>query len=218
MNKENFTARFGDAPWFGKKENIVIGGAGGIGSWVALALTRVGHEIIIFDDDTFEDVNMAGQLCSVASIGKSKVSSLNELIELLTGNKLKAAFNSRYNGMTSPIMIAAFDNMVARKLMFEEWSKKEDRKLFIDGRMTAEHFEVYAVLPGNEKAYEETLFSDEEANTLKCSFKATTHNAMGIAYIITGIINNLLSEDPSGLREVPFKTEMNISLFMFETK
>ena len=100
--------------------------------------------------------------------------------------------------------------------MFDKWKAQEDRELFIDGRMTAEYFEVYAVQKGMEEEYEKYMFPSSEASVLPCSFKATTHNAMGIAYVMTGVLNNYLCEDPSGLRGVPFRTEFNIALFMFK--
>jgi len=213
-----YKSRFGDAPWFGKNKTIILGGVGGIGSWVALSLGRIGHDLVIFDMDTYDATNIAGQFCGISSIGKKKATVSAELVAEFSGMHPNVFGKYTEKSLSSPIMIAAFDNMEARKTMFENWKKQEDRELFIDGRMTAEHFQVFGVQKGMEEEYEKHLFSDDEANALRCSFKATSHNAMGIAYIITGLVNNFLSEDPSGLREIPFETEMSIALFMFQTK
>ena len=59
MNK-NLRARFGDAPWMeGMSDRFAtIGGAGGIGSWLALLLSRMGIQIQSFDFDIIEEHNI----------------------------------------------------------------------------------------------------------------------------------------------------------------
>lgn len=213
----DYQARFGDAPWFGKKREIIIGGAGGIGSWIALSLVRIGHTLYVYDMDTIDAVNLAGQFFKETSIGVAKVNALASNLKEFSGVSINA-FNQRYTedtGFVAPIMISAFDNMEARRIMFEKWRAQPDREFFLDGRMTAEYFEVFAVTPESEGEYAATLFDDAEANVLPCSFKATTHNAMGIAYVMSGLLNNFLSDDPSGFRKIPFKTDFNIALFSF---
>lgn len=215
--KEEYKVRFSLAPWAKKTKSIIIGGCGGIGSWVTLALARIGHDLYVFDDDDFDENNIGGQLCKITDVGVAKVEAVNDIIKQLCGSEINV-FNNKYSATSTvaPIMISAFDNMEARKLMFEKWANQEDREIFLDGRMTSEYFEVYAVQKGMEDRYREHLFSSAEANDLPCNNKSTTHNGMGIAYIMTGVLNNYLSEDFTGMREVPFCTKMNIGLFMFE--
>ena len=209
-------ARFGDAPWAGNHKQIVIGGAGGIGSWLSLALARAGHDLYVYDMDRYEQNNMGGQFCTEEGMGKLKTAELNRLITMFTGNGINTFGEFTEDSFVTPITIAAFDNMEARRLMFDKWKEQDNREIFIDGRMTAEYFEVYAIQKGMEEQYESVWFPSSEANALSCSFKSTTHNAMGIAYVIQGVLNNYLSNDESGLREIPFKTTMNIALFMFD--
>ncbi|MHA1199668.1 MAG: hypothetical protein ACTSQF_10110, partial [Candidatus Heimdallarchaeaceae archaeon] len=68
MNEIDVTkSRFRDASWFGNVETlttpIVVGGAGGIGSWLTFFLARMlsNNYIFLYDFDTVEEVNMAGQ-------------------------------------------------------------------------------------------------------------------------------------------------------------
>jgi len=216
MAVENYTARFNDAAWL-KPRDIVLGGAGGINSWVALSLARIGHKLTIYDMDRYEDVNIAGQFCTEKDINVNKATALVKNLLAFTGTSHHSAMKEyKVNSFVSPIMISGFDNMAARKLMFEKWKAQEDREIFIDGRMTMESFSVFAVTKGKEEDYEKTLFDDADASILSCSAKASTHNAMGISYIITGVLNNFLVADPTGFRVVPFCTDMDISLFMFE--
>lgn len=216
--KKEYQARFGDAPWFGNTKKIVLGGAGGIGSWVALALARCGHELYVYDMDSFDINNMGGQFCTEEGIGKLKTTELQKNIKAFTGGNINTFSKFDEGSFVTPITIAAFDNMEARRIMFDKWKEQENRELFIDARMTAEYFEVYAIQKGMEDKYEEVWFPSSEANVLPCSFKSTTHNAMGIAWILTGTLNNFLSNDPSGMRLVPFSQKMNIALMMFETE
>ena len=215
---DNKKARFSEAPWAKNTRDIIIGGAGGIGSWMCLTLARIGHSITVYDFDTVDEVNMAGQLFAISDIYRAKVTAIGTLVKNLSGtdmNLMKDRFTS--DSWAQPIMIAAFDNMEARTTMFERWLTQGDSaELFLDGRMSAEYFEIYAVTRATADDYRKTLFDDAEAASVPCSFKATTHNAMGIAYIMTGILNNFLSGDFSGFRKVPFRTEFNLQLFSFE--
>jgi hypothetical protein len=212
--KEESMSRFGTAPWAKQSKNIIIGGVGGIGSWLALALARIGHNLYIYDMDRVDINNIGGQFYSESAVGKLKTEEMSANIMQFTGSSISTFGKYEESSMVSPIMISAFDNMEARRIMFDRWKSQDNREIFIDGRMTAEFFEVFAVTKGKEDEYEKFMFPSSEANTVPCSFKSTTHNAMGIAYIMTGVLNNYIANEM--MREVPFHTKMNIALFMFE--
>jgi molybdopterin/thiamine biosynthesis adenylyltransferase len=215
--------RFSDAPWASKtsKNDVLIGGSGGIGSWTALALSRAGYPVTIYDMDVFNDVNLAGQFCTKYAVHEPKVNHIKTLVEQFNEKAIILAKNEEYTESSKayPISIAGFDNMEARKIMFENWLKlpKKQRVAFIDGRLTAEFFEVFCVRTEQDiKNYqEEHLFPSSEANELPCTFKSTSHNAMGIAYLITGLVNNILVTD-NVLRETNFHTRFDIGIMMFE--
>jgi hypothetical protein len=215
--------RFADAPWakIALKTPVLIGGSGGIGSWTALALSRAGYNITIYDMDTFSDVNLAGQFCTKYAQNTPKVTHVSTLIEDFNGkvNIFPKFEEYTENHEAFPLTIAAFDNMEARKVMFENWLKipKSKRIAFIDGRLTAEFFEVFCVRTDQDiKDYqEEYLFPSSEANVLPCTFKSTSHNAMGIAYLITGLVNNVVLKD-NIIRETNFHTRFDIGIMMFE--
>ena len=134
MNTENHN-RFKDADWYDKSsfQNIVVGGAGGIGSWLALFLTRIGHTLYIYDDDTIDQTNMAGQFYNQSQVGDRKTAAVKDNCRNLNGANLVNTFG-RYDstGLVSPIMVTCFDNMAGRKLMFEKWAEQKDRELFLD--------------------------------------------------------------------------------------
>jgi len=248
----DYKTRFSSAPWANVSKDIVIGGAGGISSWIALSLARAGHKLYIYDMDTYDETNIAGQFCKIADVGVNKSIALAENIlnydmdtydeTNIAGQFCKIAdvgvnksialaenilnftgaiveTHDKYvaNSLVAPYMITGFDNMESRKLMYDKWKSQPKRELFLDARMTGEFLEVYCIIKGREEYYESTLFTDDEANVLPCSFKATTHNAMGCAYILQGLLNNYIVGDyKSGLRELPCHVRFDIGIMMFE--
>jgi molybdopterin/thiamine biosynthesis adenylyltransferase len=220
MNLINHS-RFSSAPWYGVKKEIVVGGAGGIGSWLTLMLTRIGHQIYLYDNDNIDTTNMAGQLYTYESIGKSKVSAIKEICSDFNNYDNVIAMNELYDdgSMGAHVMMSCFDNMDARKTMFDEWLSIQDaieNPVFIDGRMTAEQGQVFCV--HNEETiekYKEHLFESDEAEELPCSFKATSHNGAMIASRMVAVLNNFIANKREGMdmRTVPFYQMYELSLF-----
>lgn len=83
--------------------------------------------------------------------------------------------------------------------------------------MLAESFQIFAVLPGTEDRYRETLFEDSEVQDQPCSAKATSHCGAMISSMMVGILTNYLSNVATNMniREVPFKTTFEIPLLTF---
>ena len=228
----NSRARFRNAAWYNylQKKEVLILGQGSIGSWVTLFLSRIGCNIYTFDIDIVDEVNLAGQLYGKAQIGKKKVDAIYEMINNLSDVSYFSGIPSFYDetSPTANIMIAAFDNMKSRKVSFDNWKehvsslKEEERKncIFIDGRLSVEDYYVFAVRPGQEKSYEETLFSDEEGEELSCSLKSTSHCAAGIASDIVSILTNFAANLDFGedIRDVPFSIHKSIQSYTYETR
>ena len=205
--------------------NITIGGAGGIGSFVIQFLARQWpNHIEIFDFDEYEEVNSGSQFMSINELGVNKAIAAKSLAyEFSQYERIRCygEFTAGYN--THHIAVAAFDNMKARKLMYDAWRKnnsENDEALFIDGRLTAESFEVYFVTPSHHERYLETIFDDSEAEELSCTLKATTHcGAMIGAVIINGIDNFLANiAYKEKVRELPFSIHYDMELFNWKTK
>jgi len=149
-------SRFRDASWFEKVDNfnmpVIIGGAGGIGSWLTLFLARMlpstGY-IFLYDFDRVEEVNMAGQLFEFGHINKSKVVAVEDIVDRFSQYTGLSCQNEKYvkDSLKSPVMFSAFDNMEARKVMFENWKSEAasnpEQAIFIDGRLLAEQLQVF---------------------------------------------------------------------------
>jgi molybdopterin/thiamine biosynthesis adenylyltransferase len=216
-------SRFSDASWFSKVKEfdipIIIGGAGGIGSWLALLLSRVmlpSTSIIVYDFDSVEEVNMAGQLYSKHDIGRNKVDAIQQIVEDYAGREIFSV-SEKYTkeSSRSPVMFSAFDNMEARKVMFENWKEEArdypDVSIFIDGRLLAEQLQVFFVTPDKIEQYEKHLFDDSEVESESCSYKQTSHFAAAIAAKMVQGFTNWFVKDTC---ELPFKYEEIGSLFL----
>jgi tRNA A37 threonylcarbamoyladenosine dehydratase len=72
---------------------ITLIGAGGIGSWVALALTKMGcSQLTVVDHDAVEEHNVASQFYSTEDLSQEKVYCLSENLEKFTGQVVRPVF------------------------------------------------------------------------------------------------------------------------------
>ena len=229
-----YQSRFSDALWYNSIQklnedtSIVIGGVGGIGSWASVAIARLGFEnLILIDNDLVDEVNLAGQFYFKSDISLSKVMVIkNKLSQLIpTCNitifqqKIEEVFPyiNKFS-KNKKIYVSCFDNMNARKEMFEYFINDENAILFIDGRLTAELFQVFFIPKTDNLSiieYENIhLFPDSDIEDAPCSFKQTTHLAMGIGGMIGGLLSNFIVNysNEKDLYSVPFFTEYMLPL------
>jgi len=192
MNRD----RFKSAPWANVSRDITIGGAGGISSWLALLLARSNqHEIIIYDFDLIEAHNLGGQFFKNSQRGTTKAKAVCDNVNEYCNDSVIYPYEERYeeDSIISNIMIAGFDNMLARRIMYNRWKSNSGRELFIDPRLAAEMYQIYFVQKGQEERYEATLFTDDQAPDEVCTLKATSHFAAMIAGKIVQGLNAYLA-------------------------
>lgn len=226
--KEAFHARFQDAIWYDPSfpGMITLGGAGGIGSWLALLLARAGYDLVVYDPDVIDETNMAGQLYPSSSIGRTKSGTVAENVIAFGGKGvyMQMGLLEESSPITN-VVFSAFDNMKARKILFEKWAtlalaNPSTFSCFIDGRMLAEAGHVYFVLPENIEAYRTQIFDDKLVGDQPCSMKATSHCGAHISSIMmtgfTNIIANVKLK--ADIREVPFKIEFELPLLAWTHK
>lgn len=213
MNNIEINGGFKTAPWYDKckKEEILIGGIGGIGSYALFFLAKtIPCKYYIFDDDKIETHNLGTQFFKKEELNQYKVEAMtNRCTNFTTANIQPLTRRYEEDSGIRPIVIAAFDNMEARKVLFNNWKNNENRELFIDGRLRANYYELYAVQKGQEEAYEKTLFDNDEVIASPCTFKQTAYFAgligARIAHIVVNYLTNKYSEDP--ICEIPFRIE-----------
>lgn len=209
--------RFSDLMWYDPNFlEIIVGGAGGIGSWFATLVSRIGFKsMYLYDMDEIDTTNLGGQLYKESQVGVNKALAVKNNISEFSGSEIYTGGRYDSNSLISPVMVSCFDSMEARKTFFEGWCEAGDsRQIFIDGRMLAESFQIFVVVPGQEDRYRETLFGDGEVQDQPCSAKATSHCGAMIASMMVTILTNYMSNHKfnADIREVPFKVEVELPL------
>jgi len=212
--------RFKDAMWFDtiKRYRPTIGGSGGIGSWLTFLLARAGATPIVFDFDRIEEHNIGGQLFDIQSVGEYKVDALQAICEdfsnvIIETHKKKLDQNS----LLTKMCFSAFDNMEARKDMFNKWlTIADEESIFIDGRLTFDNLQIFCVRGSDASSIEEYkrthLFDDSDVEDAPCTLKQTSHNAAMIAsFMVNFYVNHLAdleegAEVSTGLFKPPFYT------------
>lgn len=218
--------RFKDAPWFEatKEVPLIVGGAGGIGSWLTLMAARAGFVPTVYDFDSLEEHNLGGQLFSRDMIGRSKVEALTELVKQFADTDI-VPLEERFtveDGMYATIMLSGFDNMKARKDFFTVWKNANHgvaEAIYIDGSVTAEQLTIYSIRGNDLKAIEQyekefLCFTDTDIEDTVCTFRQTSHSAAMIASNMIGILTNHITNVAKGITvtRVPFKWEYFIPL------
>lgn len=227
-------ARFSGAEWFDAIQDArtLIVGLGGIGSWLALLLSRLKvREIHCRDMDRVEEVNLAGQLYKNDDIGLFKTEAICDTIRnfnisrpLIYGDNREFTNDSIIE--FSHNVFLALDSITARRTVYNKWKRNitsYDPTILIDGRLTADKWQIFAI-PSNDtkrmEVYEnEWLFPESEAQHLPCSFKQTTYMAAMIASYMCNLFVNFIAESTKPIvpYSVPFMTEFDAQTLTMTT-
>ena len=231
------TSRFSGAEWYElvKEQQIIIGGAGGIGSWLAFQVARLSPSLIaLYDDDIVETGNLSGQLFSRLDVNKTKVKAIESVITKYNEHYCVHGIPSRFTEYTEAgdVMMCGFDNMEARKVFFRSWlshvySLSENKRkecLFLDGRLSMGILQVFCITGDDsysiQKYSESYLFDDADADETICSMKQTTYMACMIGSIMTNLFVNFVANltDPVLPYDLPFFTEYDAQNMIFKTE
>lgn len=224
--------RFKDADFYNPNLDIIILGLGGIGSYVSNCLCRQGYEMYLYDFDTVETINIGSQLFNTSNVGKNKAEVAKELANQFGNHNVMSMGKFEEDSPVGNIMFSCFDNMKYRKVAFERWLAYQTSKTkeyrdanpnevncFIDGRMSAEQWQVYFVKStADAKRYALTLFDDSEVPDAPCSYKATAQTGFGIGAYMSTVFLNHVANKKLGLpvRETAFETKWFASSLTFE--
>ena len=167
LNPEEFNTRI----------NII--GAGATGSWVAFSLAKMGlSNLHIYDFDEVGMHNLPNQMFGVRDIGRNKALSIRNIIKLFTGFTVNAR-NEKVDGSVpmQGIVFMLTDTMKSRKEIYDRAIKNNPSiDLLIETRMDLRGGRIYVVDPKDReqtKMYEQTFYSDDEAEVSACGVSQT---------------------------------------------
>ena len=175
---------------------VTIIGAGATGSWLALALAKLGIEnITIWDFDVIEEHNVPNQAFGLCDISYPKVDALYREIAQKTGTQIVSHIKPFTNQRLAGIIFLMVDSMKTRKEIWDASIKmKSAVKLLIEPRMGLDVARVYNVDPcdlTHVKEYENTYYDDDVAEVSACGVsKSVISTAMATAsWCVRQLIN-----------------------------
>lgn len=183
-------------------------GCGGIGSWTALTLAKIGcSNIHIYDDDEVEEHNVASQFFSDDQLGMLKTDALSINVEKFTNIPLKTHRNEEEYDITDGLVILAVDSLEARRELGELF---KDKNIFIiDGRMGGLQAEIYC---RNSKDYMVSSGVEGDADHEPCTAKAISFNCEYIGSMITNFVRLYIKGELKGNEDLIYLFDNNILL------
>lgn len=207
--------------WFNPDKTnaaATIVGCGGIGSFTALALAKLGlQRLHLVDFDDVAEHNIPNQMYLPGQIGLKKVDALADTVVIATGAACTRLDQPLQDGIPrAPVVISALDSMSARKDLWAQVKYKLDVKLFLDGRLAGQNILLYSVDPTNPTdvaGYEKTLYSDAEASDDPCTARSIIDVGFAIGSLITRAVRRHYAGEP---REAGvYLDQANLKIYKF---
>jgi molybdopterin/thiamine biosynthesis adenylyltransferase len=186
---------------------VTIVGCGGIGSPLALALSKMGMpRLTLIDGDTVERHNLPNQLFPIADKGKSKVESLAEVCRLFGASEVEThaemvepgrwPTGRRPNG----IVVLALDSIEARRMIHERHLRYNIGVSFVvDPRLGGQSVVLNTYdprKPDQVRRYEETLFDPANAVEAPCTMRSIIDVGFVVASLVTRVIRLHCAGEP----------------------
>lgn len=199
---------------------ITLIGSGGIGSYVASALAKMGvTDLTVYDPDFVEDHNLPNQNYRLKDVGRPKVEALAEILSDFAGLVIKPHV-APFPLTTAPkgIVITAVDSMEARSAIWASAIKNNFQlRAYFEARMGAEQGRVYTLTnvvdPRQVAYYEQTLYTDAEAASEPCSARAVAYNVFYLAGDLVSRVKKVIMDQPVEIEHLfDLTTSSSISL------
>ena len=160
---------------------ITLIGLGSIGSYVGLALAKMGALLTAYDADFVESHNWSNQMYSDADIGTPKASAFIRLIEAYGGHSPNAVCQRYVDQPLSEVVISAVDSMQSRKEIWHAVRDAPEVRLLINPRMGLETLVIHTVrnfVKKDRVDYTATLYSDTEAMQEPCTARSVCYTPL----------------------------------------
>ena len=182
--------------------HVTIVGCGGIGSFAAFALAKLGvQDIALLDFDSVEPHNIPNQLFAADQLGETKVEALASSLAAFADVFPDMYDKTLQDGVPlKEIVVSALDSMTARADLWEQVKYKLACKLFIDARLGGENVVLYCVRPCNLtdiEGYEATLHSDDEGLELPCTGRSIIDVGFAVGSLITRAVRKFYADEPA---------------------
>jgi ThiF family len=195
---------------------ITLIGLGSIGSYVGVALAKMGALLTAYDADVVEAHNWSSQMYSDADIGTPKASAFIRLIEAYGGHSPDAVCQKYIGQELSELVISAVDLMDSRKLIWRAVREAPEVQLYIDCRMGLETLDVHVVrnfVKSDRVTYTETLCTDAEALQEPCTARSICYTPLMAASVIGNLVKRYCNDE-----QVPSRVILDLATFTLLTE
>lgn len=189
-----------------RSADVLLIGAGMIGSWTAHSLARTVGRVLCFDGDKVSRENIGTQAYTSLDVGQYKSVNLGDFgLQGLPFDAHMSMFDPTHDESTGEmhptlgelgiesdrprIVVSAVDNMHSRWLIARWAGRYAD--LFVDGRVHGNVAAVYTVQPGRGdiERYMSEIERDGPPPKALCGAEGTAYVGMWVASTITATIN-----------------------------
>lgn len=184
---------------------VTFVGVGGIGSFAATAVAKLGvPNITLIDPDKVEVHNAPNQFHAIVNTGEAKVAALaaeierhigtvpTDYIAKITEDGWATADefpDAELPDELSGVVVSGFDSMTARRMLWEQKLHMNPAvQLYIDGRIVGDYILLYALCPYDLEAiehYEKTLHSDDDAEEGSCTERGLIDVGFSVGALIS---------------------------------
>lgn len=214
-----------------EKRSCTLVGAGAIGSFTALALTKMGlKNLDVFDEDGIMEHNIANQFYPIEQIRQFKVDVLQDMTIMFSGTDIRASNKNFDEQKLQETVIVATDSMSSRRVVWDQFMLQRHCKNYIEARMGAELGLVYTMrkrfmeIPANDKGnrldiedrdfYLSTLYSDKEAVELPCTARSIIYNVLMISSLICRAYKGIINNEPIPREQIFNMQNLNKASYM----
>lgn len=175
-----------------KEAQVVVVGAGMLGSWVTATLARYAGHVHLWDDDAVEPENLGCQMYGAKDIGDNKAQAVAEMLLGLPITAYPARMEDLGKFLTAhpcDVVVSAVDTMAGRRA-FATAAMKAETPLFVDTRATGETAAVLTAY--NKTGYKEylaALFRDEDIPDGPCGERGTSYVGMWVGSYVGALVN-----------------------------
>jgi sulfur carrier protein ThiS adenylyltransferase len=199
MDRQRFEALYPSAQ--AESTRILLVGCGGIGSYTAAILARMGiGSITLVDFDFVEETNIATQDMEVGDIGTAKTVRLMERLARINPDMHVTEHVARFGPHhlnPGAILITAVDSIKARQDIYRIFeAKATPGQILIDPRMSAEGFELWVIRRGGalEADYVRGLFDPTPRPDLPCGARAIAYTGAFAAAVTASAVRRAVME------------------------
>lgn len=183
-----------------RETEVVVVGAGGIGSPVTMALCKMGvGKVTVYDHDVVEAHNVPNQMYGPQDVGKAKVVALAEHCARQGAGIPEARYMRFGDQSLGRVTVCAVDSMEGRRELWERVKSEPVCGLWVETRMGAELGRVCAGDPLQrefQEWYEGTLYSDAEAVEAPCTERAVVYTGWMVAALVAAQVKRWVMGQP----------------------